>query len=360
MTTPKPYIADITPYQPGMPIELVARERGIDPKDIIKLASNENPLGTSPHVVHAIDAAAKAGHRYPEQYGLIKALADHHKVDQTAIVVGNGSNDVLDLIARAYLGKGDDAVSSQYAFAVYQLATQSVGARNTIMPAAAHGHDLPAMLRAITPDTKVLWIANPNNPTGTFIPYPVLKQLLSQVRRDITIVLDEAYYEYLAPEERANTVEWLADLPDLILVRTFSKIHGLAGLRIGYAIASPATAELLNRVRQPFNVNNLAIVAATAALKDHAFVAKSYEMNRAGRKQLQQGLAALGLECLPAHANFVTVRVKNAGHVYEHLLQEGIIVRPLGAYGMPDWLRVTVGLPHENQRFLAALTTAIK
>lgn len=359
MPNAKAYIAGLTPYQPGLPIELVAREYGLDPRDICKLASNENPLGPSPKALRALAAAAKDAHRYPEQYALIQALASHCGVDPAAIVLGNGSNDILDLIARTYLGSGDEAISSQYGFAVYQIATQAAGARNRVVPAAAYGHDLDAMLQAITPSTRVIWIANPNNPTGTFVAYGVLKQFLGNVRHDIMVVLDEAYYEYLSPENRVDTTAWIADHPNLFLVRTFSKIYGLAGLRVGYGITTPADAGLLNRVRQPFNTNSLAIAAATAALQDRAFVAKSYALNNSGRAQLVKGLQSLGFTCLPNFGNFVTFTSPAAVEIVRELLSQGIIVRPLVNYGMPEWVRVTVGLPERNERFLAALGSIV-
>jgi histidinol-phosphate aminotransferase len=357
MPQPRKHISGLTAYQPGLPIEYVARQYGLDPNNISKLASNENPLGPSPKAVQAM--AAVAVHRYPEQYALIQALADHTGVNPIGIVLGNGSNDVLDLIARAYLGKDDEAISSQYTFIAYQIATQAASARNVIVPALDYKHDLAALLRAITPATKVIWIANPNNPTGTFIPYDDLKQFLAKVCRDIVVVLDEAYYEYLSPKERIDTTFWLAEYSNLILVRTFSKIYGLAGMRVGYGLTTPEIADTLNRVRQPFNSNNLALAGAAAALGDQKFVAQSYESNAAGRTALIRALQREGIHCLPAHGNFVTILVPNAKDTYKALLQQGVIVRPLIPYNMPQWLRVTVGTPRENKHFLQALRQAV-
>lgn len=353
------YICDLNPYQPGLPIELVARKHGLDPKDIIKLASNENPLGMSPKAKVALEKTIPDAHRYPEQYALTQALSAFYGVDPEMVIVGNGSNDVLDLVARTFLNDGDEAISSQYAFAVYPIATQSVGATNVIVPAKAYGHDLPAMLQAITPRTKVIWIANPNNPTGTFVAYVEVQQFLKQVSPEVVVVLDEAYYEYLAPEDRVKTTDWLDDYPNLIIVRTFSKVYGLAGLRIGYGIMSKEIASLISRVRQPFNVSTLAVAAATAALEDTAFVEKTVQLVNEGRKQLTQGLRALNLEYLPAYGNFVTFRVADAESVNLKLLKKGVIVRPLGGYHMADWLRVTIGLPRENKRFLHALSSVL-
>lgn len=353
------YICDLTPYQPGLPIDQLARERSLDPATITKLASNENPLGMSPRAKAALESALAGAHRYPEQYVLTQALANRHTINLDMVVLGNGSNDVLDLIARTFLHEGDEAISSQYAFAIYQIATQSCGATNIVVPAKDFGHDLKAMLAAITPKTRVIWIADPNNPTGTFVPYTSVKAFLDRLPKHVVVVLDEAYYEYLAPEEQTNSVKWLADYPNLIITRTFSKIYGLAGLRIGYGIMSAEIANLLNRVRQPFNVNVLALAAATAALDDTEFVAKSKQLNDQGRKQLQASLAGLGVECLPAYGNFITFRVQNAAKVNELLLNQGVIVRPLGGYGMPDWLRATVGTTEENAHFLQILTTVL-
>lgn len=353
------YILDLAPYQPGLPIDQLARERGLDPTTITKLASNENPLGMSPKAKVALERALTGAHRYPEQFALTQALAKYYAINPDMVVLGTGSNDVLDLVARIFLREGDEAISSQYAFAIYQIATQSCGATNIVVPAKDFGHDLEAMLAAITPKTRVIWIANPNNPTGTFVPYASVKAFLDRLPKHVVVVLDEAYYEYLKPEAQANSMQWLAAHPNLIITRTFSKMYGLAGLRIGCGVMSAEIANLLNRVRQPFNANVLALAAATAALDDAEFVTKSKRLNDQGRTLLQEGLAGLGVECLPAYGNFVTFRVQNAAKVNKLLLNQGVIVRPLGGYGMPDWLRVTVGTTEENARFIAALSNAL-
>ncbi len=358
--TAQPYICDLSPYQPGLPIDLVARKYGLAPKEIIKLASNENPLGMSPKARAAVERLLPEAYRYPEQHNLTQALSKKLQVSPESIVLGNGSNDVLDLIARCYLGASDDAVSSQYAFAIYAIATQSAGAKNTIVPATDYGHDLGAMLAAITPATKIVWIANPNNPTGTFIGYKKVEKFLASVPERVIVVLDEAYNEYLDAKDVVNAIRWVDEHPNLVVVRTFSKIYGLAGMRIGYGVAAPAVAELLNRVRQPFNVNMLALAAATAALEDDEFVARSATANRTGRAQLLARLDQLGLECLPAYGNFVSFKVAQAAQINEQLLGQGVIVRPLAGYGMSDWLRVTVGLPRDNERFLATLKKLLR
>ena len=354
-----PYVRAISPYQPGKPITELAREMGIPVDKILKLASNENPLGMSPKAKKAVAAAISGIERYPDQFDLIKAVAARCNVAQSQVVLGNGSNDVLDLIARVFLAPGRSAVFAQHAFAVYPLATLSTGAELIATPAKHYGHDLNAMRAAIRPDTRIVWIANPNNPTGNFLPYPEVRAFLEAVPPDVIVVLDEAYNEYLPPAERVDTAAWIADFPNLVVTRTFSKIFGLAGLRVGYALASAEIADLMNRVRQPFNVNNLAIAAAIAALDDHLFVAESYELNRRGMEQLVAGLKRLGLEHIPSHGNFVTFKAGDGAAVNQNLLKQGVIVRPIGGYGLPEWLRVTIGSEPENTRFLEALEKAL-
>src|SRR5580765_2247929 len=355
------YVRAIAPYQPGKPISELAREMGLKEKKIIKLASNENPLGVSPKAKSAIKKAIAELGRYPDgnAFDLKAALAKRYGVPEECIVVGNGSNDLLEMAAAVFLGPGRSAVYSQHCFAVYPLATQSRGARSIVVPAKNYGHDLEAMAAAVAPDTRVVFIANPNNPTGTFVPGGELEAFIARVPRETAVVVDEAYTEYLPRELRYDSVSWLAKHPNLILTRTFSKVYGLAGLRVGFGLMQPAVADLLNRVRQPFNVNSLALAAATAALGDRKFVAKSTQMNRAGMVRLERALRKLGLETIPSCANFVTFRVLHAKAVYQKLLRQGVIVRPLAGYEMPDHLRVTVGTPGENGRFLKALETAL-
>lgn len=353
------YVRAISPYQPGKPITELAREMGIPVEKIVKLASNENPLGMSPKAKKAVEAAIGGIERYPDQFDLIKAVAERTGLGQNQVVLGNGSNDVLDLVARVFLAPGRSAIFAQHAFAVYPLATLSTGAELIATPAKNYGHDLDAMRAAIRPDTRLIWIANPNNPTGNFLPYPEVRAFLERVPKDVVVVLDEAYNEYIAPEERVDTATWIEDFPNLVVTRSFSKIFGLAGLRVGYALASAEIADLMNRVRQPFNVNNLALAAAVAALDDHQFLAESYELNRRGMEQLVAGLKRLGLEHIPSHGNFVTFRAGDGAAVNQKLLQQGVIVRPIAGYGMPEWLRVTIGKEAENRRFLEALEKAL-
>lgn len=357
---PQPYIMSLTPYQPGLPIELVARKYGLKPADIIKLASNENPLGMSPKARQAIDAALKEGHRYPENYALEQALARFYDIPMEQIVVANGSTGVLDLIAKTFLGEGCEAISSEYAFAMYPIMTQTAGALNVVVPAQDYGHDLDAMAAAVTPKTRVMWVTNPNNPTGTFVPYGRIKAFLERIPKQVTVVLDEAYYEFLEPADRAESHNWVTEYTNVIVVRTFSKVHGLAGVRVGYAVAHPSMAGLLNRVRYPFTVSATAVAGAVAALDDAAFIAKSVELNRVERKRLIDGLEAMGLRCLPAYGNFVTFQCEDALAVNQKLLEQGVIIRPMAGYKMVKWLRVSVGLPEENQRFLQTLAEVLR
>lgn len=353
------YVRAISPYQPGKPITELAREMGIPVDSIVKLASNENPLGMSPKARLAVEAALAGVERYPDQFELIAKLAARCGVAQNQVVLGNGSNDVLDLVARAFLAQGRSAVFAQHAFAVYPLATLSIGGELICVPAKDFGHDLEAMLAAIRPDTRVVWIANPNNPTGNFLPYPEVRAFLEKVPADVVVVLDEAYNEYIPPEARVDTAAWVAEFPNLVVCRTFSKIYGLAGLRIGYGVTSAAVADLMNRVRQPFNVNNLALAGALAALDDDEFLQASYELNRRGMAQIVAALEKFGLTYIPSYGNFVTFKAGDAAAVNQKLLQQGVIVRPIGGYGMPEWLRVTIGSEAENARFIAALEKAL-
>ena len=355
------YVRAIAPYQPGKPTSELAREMGIEEKSIVKLASNENPRGIGPRTRAAIEHALGDLARYPDGNGfeLKDALSRRYGVGMDSIVLGNGSNDVLELVAMAFLGAGSSAMYSQHSFAVYPLATQARGARGISVPAKDYGHDLDAMAKAVEADTRVVFIANPNNPTGTFVDYDSIERFLKTVPGCI-VVLDEAYNEYLPPDLRVDTAKWVKRHPNLIVTRTFSKAYGLAGLRVGYAMAHPAIADLMNRVRQPFNVNSISLIAATAALDDMEFVARSYAENRMGLKAIEEGARALGLESIPSYANFITIRVGKAGEVFKRLLKRGVIVRPVAGYELPEHLRVSIGTPDENERFLTALAASLK
>ncbi|KAA3651160.1 MAG: histidinol-phosphate transaminase [Proteobacteria bacterium] len=355
------YIRAISPYQPGKPISELAREMGLVEASIVKLASNENPLGISPLAKEALGRAVAELARYPDGNGfaLKAALSERTGVAMNGIVLGNGSNDILELVARTFLTPGAEAVFSQHAFAVYPLATMAVGARPVAVPAKDFGHDLDAMAAAVTDKTGVVFIANPNNPTGTFLSGAQIEAFLRKIPERGLVVLDEAYTEYLSESDRYDAIGWLARFPNLLISRTFSKAYGLAGLRVGYGLAHPSVTDLLNRVRQPFNVNSLALAAATAALGDDEFLAKSADLNRRGMAQLTDAFKALSLEWIPSWGNFVTVKVGDGDAVNRKLLAQGVIVRPIGGYGMPQWLRVSIGLPEENARFIAALPQAL-
>lgn len=347
-------ISELKPYQPGKPIDELQRELGLT--NIIKLASNENPLGPSEKVLTAIEQVSKDISRYPDGNGFLlkSALAEKYKLHAEQITLGNGSNDVLELVARTFVSSADEVIFSQYAFAVYPLVTQAIGANSKIAAARDFGHDLDAMSSLINEKTKLIFIANPNNPTGTYIEITQLDDFLAIVPEHVIVVLDEAYLEYHEPEQ--DTVTWLQRYPNLVITRTFSKAYGLAGLRVGYSLSSSEIAELLNRVRQPFNVNSVALAAATTALKDTAYLAKSKQFNDEGMAQLTAGFRQMGLNYIESKANFVTVDVLMNGQMcYEKLLLQGVIVRPLANYGLPQHLRISIGLAEENQRLLDAL-----
>jgi histidinol-phosphate aminotransferase len=352
-----PYIQSIAPYEPGKPIADLAREMGLEVGQIIKLASNENPLGISPKAEEAIQAALLDIARYPDGncFALRDAVCAKFGLKPGQLVFGNGSNDILELAARAFLVSGTEAIFSQHAFAVYALVTQAVGATGVVIPARDFGHDLSAMLAAITSNTRMIFVANPNNPTGTLLSKEVLLAFLRQTPKNVLVVLDEAYDEYLPQALKSESISWLAEFDNLVISRTFSKAYGLAGLRIGFGMASVAVANMMNRVRQPFNVNSLAQAAAVASLADDDFVERSYALNQAGMAQITQGLIKLGLEFIPSFGNFVSFRVDNAAGVYRRLLENGVIVRPIANYEMPDYLRVSIGLFSENERFLEVL-----
>jgi histidinol-phosphate aminotransferase len=355
-----PGVQKLTPYQPGKPIEDLEREYGIS--EIIKLASNENPLGPGPKALRRISDNLAELSRYPDGNGfaLKQAICHKFKLQPRQITLGNGSNDVLELIARAFVTPDNEVIFSQHAFAVYPIVTQAVGARAVVTPARDWGYDLEAIAAAITDKTRVIFIANPNNPTGTWLTRDALRSFLENVPEHVLVVLDEAYYEYasdpgLGIADYPDGLQWLNAFPNLIVTRTFSKAYGLAGLRVGFAVSHPEIADYLNRVRQPFNVNSLALLAAEAALDDVSHLQKSVASNATGMKQYQTALAEMHLDYIPSAGNFISVRVGQAADVYEQLLRRGIIVRPVANYGMPEYLRISIGSEAENERCLAAL-----
>lgn len=351
-------ILSLAPYQTGKPIEEVSRELGIS--DIVKLASNENPMGCSPYVTLAITQKLAELARYPDGGGfyLRQAIADFNEMTIDNVLLGNGSNDLLDFIARTFTGSDDTVVYSQYAFIVYKMVTIMQGAKGIEVPAKKFGHDLEAMKQAVldNPETKVVFIANPNNPTGTLLSSDELSAFIKAIPASVLVVIDEAYTEYY-PE--SNNRALLDEFDNVIIVRTFSKAYGLAGLRVGYALCHTQVADLLNRIRQPFNVNSLAQAAALVALSDQEFIDKVRQLNEKQMRWLSKQFDALGLAFVPSHTNFIMVEVGDGQAVYQALLEQGVIVRPLTGYGLPNWLRITVGLPEENTRLIDTLRSVL-
>jgi histidinol-phosphate aminotransferase len=348
----------IPPYVAGRPIASVAREFGLDESKIIKLASNENPLGMSPLARQAIVSLAEDPARYPDPdgYALKQALAAKLDVPADYLTLGAGSSELLLVAAHGFLAPGRAAVMAEHSFMVYLQAVTSAGARPIIVPAIDYGHDLDAMLAACTDEVHLVFVGNPNNPTGTFLPQKPLADFIAKVPERIMIVLDEAYIEYADPAERVNAVALVKQHPNLLLLRTFSKVYGLAGLRVGYGVSHPAVAAVLNRVRPTFNVSIYAQAAAQAALADDDFLATSQRTNREGMAMLLAGFARLGIPTLPSQGNFIAAKVGDAAAINLALLKRGIIVRPIADYGMPEYLRVTIGTKAENETFLAAFT----
>ncbi|MBK1726155.1 histidinol-phosphate transaminase [Halorhodospira neutriphila] len=358
-----PGVRGLAPYEPGKPIDELRREYGVS--EVVKLASNESPLGPSPRAAEAASAAGAAAHRYPDGNGfaLKAAVAERHGVPPERVTLGNGSNDVLVLLAQAFLGPGRTAVFSAHAFAVYPIATQTVGATARVVPALPaeaeqpYGHDLEAMLAAVDETVSVVFVANPNNPTGTWLTEGELRGFLDRLPARVIAVVDEAYFEYAAAEPGyPDASRWLEAYPNLVVTRSFSKVYGLAGLRVGYGLSHPAVADLLNRVRQPFNCSAPAQEAAAAALADEAHTRRAVALNDEQRRILREGLEAMGLRVLPSAANFLTFYAgEQAAQIHEGLLRRGVIIRPVAGYDLAGWLRVSVGTAAENRTFLEAL-----
>ncbi|MFC0323726.1 histidinol-phosphate transaminase [Gallibacterium melopsittaci] len=355
-----PGVKQLSPYQAGKPTEELERELGIH--NIVKLASNENPFGLSESAKQAILAELNQLTRYPDSNGFYfkQTVAQKFNLDPAQITLGNGSNDLLELIAHTFVSEGDEVIFSQYAFIVYPLVTQAINAKAVVIPAKNWGHDLDAFLASITDKTKLIYIANPNNPTGTFLTADEIEQFLAKVPANIIVVLDEAYTEFTNEQERVPSFALQQKYSNLVVCRTLSKAYGLAGLRVGYAVSDPEIADLFNRVRQPFNCNSLALAAATAVINDEAFLQKVAENNRQGMQQLINFFEQQGLDYIPSKGNFITVDLKQpAQPIYNALLRKGVIVRPIAGYGMPNHLRISIGLPEENQAFINALTEVL-
>jgi len=364
-------VQGLQPYLPGKPIEELERELGVT--DTLKLASNENPIGPSPKVAEALQNPLPQLDLYPDGGGFIlkDKLSQKLGIKQNQITLGNGSNDVLDMIARAFLCEGREAIYSEYAFAVYPISVQAVGATAKVAKALLsnnddnpYGHDLDAMQALISDKTRVIFIANPNNPTGTWLKADELDAFISNVPADVIVVVDEAYFEYVVEPDYPDTLQWLSKYPNLIVTRTFSKIYALAGLRVGYAVCSEEIADCLNRVRQPFNVNTPALLAATAALDDEEHVKNCVQINTKGIKFWRAACQYRGLDYIPTVGNFITIDFtevleeagqENAMPIYDALLREAVIVRPIGNYGLPNHLRITISTDEDNQRCLDAL-----
>jgi histidinol-phosphate aminotransferase len=357
-----PALASLPVYQPGRPIEEVAREHNLPVESVIKLASNENPLGPSPKAVAAMRNALGSLHLYPDgnAFYLKRKLAEKLAVKPENIVLGNGSNEIIEFVGHALMRPGGDVVVSEYCFAIYPIMARMFGANIVSVPARNLGHDIPAMLRAITPQTRVMFVANPNNPTGTLAPKEQIEQLVAQVPDSVMLVMDEAYIDFL--EDRADLLPLVRSgkKPNLLLMRTFSKIYGLAGLRLGYGIGHPEFVSALEKVRQPFNINSLIQAGAIAALDDDEHLTRTKQNNADGLNYFVDQLRSLKLEFAPSAANFILVRVGDGQKVFEAMQRQGVITRPMGGYKLPEWIRITIGTPEENRRCFAALTDALR
>lgn len=352
-----PVLNHLPVYQPGRPIAEVAREVGLPERRIIKLASNENPLGPSPAALAAMKTAARQVHLYPDgnAFYLKQKLAASLHIDPVNLILGNGSNDIIEFLGHALMGPGDDVVVSEYCFAIYPIVARLLGANVVTVPAKNHGHDLPAMAKAITPGTRIIFVANPNNPTGTLAGADEVQQLIEATPPNVVLVMDEAYIEFLEKPLDLVPLVHRMEKPNLILMRTFSKIHGLAGLRLGYGIAHPEFISALEKIRQPFNINSLAQAAGIAALDDLEHVRKTRENNFAGRKFLQESFAQMGLPFVESFANFVLVQVGQGQRVFDEMQKRGVITRPMGGYKLPEWIRISIGTPAENKRAVKTL-----
>ena len=353
-------LRDLAVYEPGKPIEETARELGVDPSTIIKLASNENPLGPSPKALQAMRAMLENAHLYPDGSGfhLCKAIAAKLSVAPENVILGNGSNEVIEFLGHAFLNPGDDVITCQYAFIVYKLLATAFGVRTIETPSPDYQQNLDAALDAITAKTRIIFIPNPNNPTGALISQRAIDSFMSRVPDSIIVVFDEAYFEFL--DDPPDTLQFVRDGRNVVVLRTFSKIHGLAGIRIGYAIAPPEMTEVLHKTRQPFNVNSIAHAGAIAALDDEAHLRETKRVIDEGRAYLQEQLSEMQIPFVPAVANFVMVNVGDACAVFQKLLQRKIIVRPLKGYGLPEWVRISVGTMEENKKMIAALREVIR
>ncbi len=349
------WLEGLQSYDPGKPIEETARELGLDPRTIIKLASNENPLGPSPKAVAAMKAALASAHLYPDGggYNLRRAIAEKFGLGIENVILGNGSNEIIEFIGHAFLKPEDEIVTAEHAFVVYKLMATLFGAKTVEVPDPGFKHDLDAMAAAVTPRTKEVFIANPNNPPGTLVGQEEIDRFMEKVPEHIVVVFDEAYYEFL--ENPPNTLKFVEEGRKVIMLRTFSKIQGLAGLRIGYGLGPADLIEVLQKTRQPFNANAVAQAGALAGLADYEHQARTKALNKAGRQFLEATFQEMGLEYVPSHANFVLVKTGDGDGLFKRMLRKGVIVRAMRAYRLPDWIRVSVGTPEQNARFVEVL-----
>jgi histidinol-phosphate aminotransferase len=354
-TSAHPWLRELVSYEPGKPIEDVARELGLQPHEIIKLASNENPLGPSPKALAAMRETLERAHFYPDGggYYLREAIAQKMGLERSNVILGSGSNEIIEFIGKAFLDPGDEVIASRHAFVVYKLMATLFGARTIEVPDPGYAHDLDAMAAAITPRTKEIFIANPNNPTGTLCSQEAIDRFMERVPEHVVVVFDEAYYEFLP--EPPDTLKFVRAGRNVVVLRTFSKIQGLANLRIGYGLAKAELIDVLQKTRQPFNANGIAQAGALAGLQDDEHQQRTRELTWAGRDYLQKEFAAMGLEYVPSHANFVLVKVGDGKAVFNALMKKGVIVRDMNAYGLPEWIRVSVGTMEQCGRFLGEL-----
>lgn len=349
------HVLKLVAYEPGKPVEELAREMGLEPSDIIKLASNENPIGPSPKAVEAMRAALERAHFYPDggAWALRGAIADKLGLERANVILGNGSNEIIEFIGHAFLRPGDEVVTAKHAFAVYALMAQLFGAKTVEVEDPGYKHDLQAMLKAITPRTRQLFIANPNNPTGTLVSQEEIDEFMAEVPEHVLVIFDEAYYEFL--DEAPDVLKYVRAGRNVVVMRTFSKIQGLANLRIGYGLAPAKVAEVLQKTRQPFNANGIAQAGAVAGLADEEHMRKTRELTHEGREYLEEVFREMHLDYVPSHANFVLVKVGNGDAVFQSLLQRGVIVRAMRSYKLPEWIRVSVGTMDQNRRFVEEL-----
>ena len=355
-----PQLANLPVYQPGRPLEEVARELGLPLGGLIKLASNENPLGPSPKAVEAMQQTASQIHLYPDgnAFYLRNAMAERLGVDANQLIFGNGSNEIIEFVAHALLGPGTNIVVSQYCFAIYPIVAHLTGADCIAVPAKDYGHNLPAMREAITPDTRIVFVANPNNPTGTLASHEDVLALVDAVPEHTLLVMDEAYFEFI--ESPLDLVPRLQEKPNLLLMRTFSKIYGLAGLRIGYGIGHPEFIAALEKVRQPFNLNAMAQAAALAAIDDTDHLEATRANNAVGLEFFEQTLSELNIETVASHANFILANVGDGASTFQKLQERGVITRPMAGYQLPEWIRISIGTPAENERCLAPCENCVE